>query len=173
MFSSTSSSVSTDRSYTALPDASAHRNNGQRDHAHSTRRPNTGREVTGFVITSAGVPTVYVSGDNASLDLVQAVAERLGPIDVAVLFAGAAQTALLGDAYLTLTSAQAAQAARILAARRVFPVHYNSWTHFHRRPRESVAGVHRSRSRRPNHLLAPGEAGTETGAAADARTTTG
>ena len=87
-------------------------------------------EVAGFVLSGTGVPTVYVSGDNASLDVVRAVAARLGPVDVAVLFAGAARTPLLGDAYLTLTSAQAAEAAQILGAGQVIPLHYEGWSHF-------------------------------------------
>ncbi len=87
-------------------------------------------EVAGFVLTGDGLPTVYVSGDNASLDVVRAVAERFDRIDVAILFAGAARTALLGDAFLTLTSSQAAEAARILAAPHVIPLHFNSWQHF-------------------------------------------
>jgi L-ascorbate metabolism protein UlaG (beta-lactamase superfamily) len=61
-------------------------------------------QVTGFVLRGEGLPTVYVSGDNASLDVVGAIAGRVGPVDVAVLFAGAARTALAGGAYLTLTS---------------------------------------------------------------------
>jgi L-ascorbate metabolism protein UlaG (beta-lactamase superfamily) len=85
-------------------------------------------EVAGFVLSGEGVPTVYVSGDNASLDAVRAVAERFNRIDVAILFAGAAKTALV-DGYLTLTSAQAAEAARILHAGHVVPVHFNSWQH--------------------------------------------
>ena len=76
------------------------------------------------------MPTVYVSGDNASLDVVRAIAGRLGPVDIAVLFAGAARTPLLGDAYLTLTSAQAVQAAQILGAGQVIPLHYDGWSHF-------------------------------------------
>ena len=32
--------------------------------------------VTGFVVSGADVPTVYVSGDNASLDAVREVADR-------------------------------------------------------------------------------------------------
>ncbi len=87
-------------------------------------------EVAGFVLEGADLPTVYVSGDNASLDVVRAVAVRFGRIDIALIFAGAARTALLGDAYLTLTSAQAAEATRILAAPRVVPLHFNSWQHF-------------------------------------------
>ncbi|MBX5440755.1 MAG: MBL fold metallo-hydrolase, partial [Solirubrobacteraceae bacterium] len=44
--------------------------------------------VTGFVLDGDGLDRVYVSGDNASLDVVRGIAERVGPVDVAVLFAG-------------------------------------------------------------------------------------
>jgi L-ascorbate metabolism protein UlaG (beta-lactamase superfamily) len=54
-------------------------------------------EVTGFVLSGSGLPTVYVSGDNASLDLVRVIAEQLAPFDVALLNAGGAQTALLRE----------------------------------------------------------------------------
>ncbi|MEU2878565.1 MBL fold metallo-hydrolase [Streptomyces sp. NPDC007070] len=87
-------------------------------------------EVVGFVLSGDGLPTVYVSGDNASLDLVRQIAERFGPVDTAVLFAGAARTAALDGALLTLDSGQAAEAARILGARRIVPVHFDSWAHF-------------------------------------------
>jgi L-ascorbate metabolism protein UlaG (beta-lactamase superfamily) len=87
-------------------------------------------EVTGFVLTADGLPTVYVSGDNASLDLVAEVRREAGPIDVAILFVGAAQTAALGDQHLTLTSAQAVDAAIALEAAVVVPVHYDGWAHF-------------------------------------------
>ncbi len=83
-------------------------------------------EVTGFVIDDH----VYVSGDNASLDLVSEIASRRPDIDVAVLFAGAAQTPLVPDALLTLNAVQAAQAAEILGARRVVVAHIDSWAHF-------------------------------------------
>ena len=72
---------------------------------------------------------MYVSGDNASLDVVRAVAGGLGPIDVAVLFAGGAKTALLGDAHLTLSAAGAADAVRILGRPRTVVVHIDGWTH--------------------------------------------
>ncbi len=87
-------------------------------------------EVVGFVITGEGLPTVYVSGDNAWLGATRQVAERFGPIDTALLFAGAARTGLFDGALLTLDSAQTAEAAAILEARRVVPVHFNSWKHF-------------------------------------------
>ena len=44
--------------------------------------------VTGFVLDGDGLDRVYVSGDNTSLDVVRGIAERVGPVDVAVLFAG-------------------------------------------------------------------------------------
>ncbi|MGW0769729.1 MBL fold metallo-hydrolase [Streptomyces sp. NPDC002676] len=88
-------------------------------------------QVIGFVLTSPDLPTVYVSGDNASLDLVREVADRFGPVDTAVLFAGAPRIPQIFDsALLVLDSAQAATAAGILGARRVVPVHCDSWGHF-------------------------------------------
>lgn len=87
--------------------------------------------VIGFVLSAPDADTIYVSGDNASLDVVRQVAERVGPIDVAVLFAGAVQLAQRFDgAYLTLSSDRAAEAAKILGARLVVPVHFEGWKHF-------------------------------------------
>ncbi|MCX4746357.1 MBL fold metallo-hydrolase [Kitasatospora sp. NBC_01287] len=91
--------------------------------------PVTG-QVIGFLLTAADLPTVYISGDNASLELVKEIAERFGPIDTAVLFAGGARTPLFDGALLTLDSAQAAEAAAVLDARRVVPAHFDSWAHF-------------------------------------------
>jgi L-ascorbate metabolism protein UlaG (beta-lactamase superfamily) len=87
--------------------------------------------VIGFVLSAPGTDTVYVSGDNASLDVVRQIADRIGPIDVAVLFAGAVQLPQRFDgAYLTLSSDRAAEAAKILGVRLVVPVHFEGWTHF-------------------------------------------
>jgi L-ascorbate metabolism protein UlaG (beta-lactamase superfamily) len=91
--------------------------------------PVTG-EVIGFVLSGDGLGTTYVSGDNASLELVREIAGRAGPIDTAVIFAGGARIGLLGNALLTLDSAMAAEAAVITGARRVVPVHCDSWAHF-------------------------------------------
>jgi L-ascorbate metabolism protein UlaG (beta-lactamase superfamily) len=85
--------------------------------------------VLGFVLEAAGCPTVYVSGDNASVDVVRLVAERFPGIGVAVLFAGGARTPLIDD-FLTLTSAAAVEAAEILGRPRVLPVHTDGWAHF-------------------------------------------
>lgn len=87
--------------------------------------------VIGFVLTCDGHDTLYVSGDNASVDVVGEIAERLSPIDVAVLFVGAVQLATSFDgAYLTLSSDRAAIATELLGARAVVPVHFDGWTHF-------------------------------------------
>ncbi|MFF8288560.1 MBL fold metallo-hydrolase [Streptomyces sp. NPDC016309] len=88
-------------------------------------------QVVGFVLTGEGLPTVYVSGDNASLEAVRSIADRFGPVDTAVLFAGAPRFPVLYDGgLLVLDSVQAAEAARVLGARRVVPVHYDGWAHF-------------------------------------------
>lgn len=85
--------------------------------------------VIGFVLTGAGEPTVYISGDNASLDVVREISGRFEAIDVAVLFAGAARTPLI-DGDLTLGAAAAAEAAMILGEPEVVVVHCDSWAHF-------------------------------------------
>ncbi|MGX1135597.1 L-ascorbate metabolism protein UlaG (beta-lactamase superfamily) [Streptomyces glaucescens] len=88
-------------------------------------------QVVGFVLTGEGLPSVYVSGDNASLDAVKEIASRFAPLDTALLFAGAPRFAVLFDGQcIVLDSAQAAEATRLLDARRVVPVHYDSWAHF-------------------------------------------
>ena len=88
-------------------------------------------QVVGFVLTGEGLPVVYVSGDNASLEAVKEIAVRFGPVDTALLFAGAPRLPALYDgAPVVLDSAQAAEAAQLLGARRIVPVHYDSWAHF-------------------------------------------
>jgi L-ascorbate metabolism protein UlaG (beta-lactamase superfamily) len=86
--------------------------------------------VIGFVL-SDGENQVYVSGDNASTRVVAEIAERVGRVDVAILFAGAVQLPHRFDgAYLTLSSDRAAQAAEILDAETVIPLHFEGWKHF-------------------------------------------
>lgn len=76
-------------------------------------------------------PTIYVSGDNASVGAVAAVAARHPRIDVAVLFCGAARVPQReGGRPLTLTSERAADATVLLGQPWVVPVHYQGWGHF-------------------------------------------
>lgn len=101
--------------------------------------PTTG-VVTGFLLSGEALPTVYVSGDNASVDVVRQIVDRVGQIDVAVLFAGAARTALLGGAPLTLTVEDAVATARLLDPAVIVPVHTEGWAHFSEGPDQLAAG---------------------------------
>ncbi|MEO3785164.1 MBL fold metallo-hydrolase [Actinocorallia sp. B10E7] len=65
-------------------------------------------EVTGFILTAPDLPALYVSGGDASLDVVRQIASRFGPVDIAVL---------------ALDGPRAAEAATLLNARQVIPVH--------------------------------------------------
>jgi L-ascorbate metabolism protein UlaG (beta-lactamase superfamily) len=85
--------------------------------------------VIGFVLEAPGEPTIYVSGDNASLPLVEQIAGAFDHIDIAVLFAGAVRVPDI-DAYLTLTSADAVTAARMLGVSKVVGIHTDDWEHF-------------------------------------------
>ncbi|MCG6497443.1 MBL fold metallo-hydrolase [Kitasatospora sp. A2-31] len=114
-------------------------------------------EVSGFVIQGDGRPTVYVSGDNASLGVVQQIADRFDRIDIAVLFAGGAQTPLVPDAYLTLPSEDAAKAAGILGARHVVPLHFEHWGHFTQGPDTLAPAFERAGLADRLRLLKPGE----------------
>jgi L-ascorbate metabolism protein UlaG (beta-lactamase superfamily) len=87
--------------------------------------------VIGFVLRADGLPPVYVSGDNASVEVVERIVEREGAMELAVLFAGGASLAGRFDgALLTLGGEEAARAARVLGSRAVFVVHQQGWAHF-------------------------------------------
>ncbi|TBN57498.1 MBL fold metallo-hydrolase [Glaciihabitans arcticus] len=85
--------------------------------------------VIGFVLEAPGEPVVYVSGDNASLPLVEQISDRFDGVDIAILFAGAARVPGI-DANLTLTSADAVSAAALLRAPIVVGLHTDDWEHF-------------------------------------------
>jgi L-ascorbate metabolism protein UlaG (beta-lactamase superfamily) len=92
---------------------------------------NVNCEVTGFVLTGSGLPTVYISGDNASIGVVAEIARRVPAIDVALLNIGAARVpARFQGRALTLDARRAAAAAAVVGASIVVPAHYDGWTHF-------------------------------------------
>jgi hypothetical protein len=78
---------------------------------------NVNCEAIGFVLSGEGLPTVYVSGDNASIRTVTEIAHRIPNIDAVILHAGAARapTKFAGRP-LSLDSRRAAAAAAVLAA---------------------------------------------------------
>lgn len=80
------------------------------------------------ITTAAGLPTVYLSGDNASIVPVIGIARAFPDIDVAVLHAGAARLASkLRDRPLSLTAEHAVDAALLLGVGTVVPAHYEGW----------------------------------------------
>ncbi|MEW2286810.1 MBL fold metallo-hydrolase [Streptomyces sp. NPDC047841] len=92
---------------------------------------NVNCEVIGFVLSGRGLPTVYVSGDNASMRTVAEISRRVPGIDAAVLHAGAARVPAKFDGRpLSLDSRRAAAAAAVLGVRTVVPAHYDGWAHF-------------------------------------------
>ncbi len=104
--------------------------------------------VIGFVLRGDDLPTIYVSGDNASVDVVREIAAEHGPFDAAILFAGGAQVPELwgDDTLLTLDAQRAAEAAAILAPATIVPVHQEGWAHFTSSPADlerafAAAGV--------------------------------
>lgn len=100
------------------------------EHGDAEVAPRNG-PVIGFVLQAADAPSLYVSGDNASADVVQGIVDELGPIPVAVLFTGAANVPEVhGDVRVTLTAEDAVRAARVLGARAVIPIHNHGWRHF-------------------------------------------
>jgi L-ascorbate metabolism protein UlaG (beta-lactamase superfamily) len=82
------------------------------------------------VLSAPGAEALYVSGDNASREVVRAMVERTGQLGIAVLNAGAVQLSKFDGAYLTLSADHAADVAQILGARAVIPLHFEGWGHF-------------------------------------------
>lgn len=86
-------------------------------------------EVTGFILQSDALPTVYVSGDNASMLPAAQIAQRFPTIDIAVLFAGASRLATKNHGRpLTSTGPRAADIATVLTAPRVVIAHIEGWS---------------------------------------------
>ena len=85
--------------------------------------------VVGFLLRAPGAPTVYVSGDNASVGLAAGIAREAPDIRVAVLHAGAANTRRFPEP-LTLDAERAVAVARLMPGAVVVPVHAEGWAHF-------------------------------------------
>jgi hypothetical protein len=62
--------------------------------------------------------------------VVRTIAEKTGQVGIAVLNAGAVQLPKFDGAYLTLSADHAADAAQILGARIIVPLHFEGWAHF-------------------------------------------
>lgn len=87
--------------------------------------------VIGFVLSVANSPqhALYVSGDTVFYEGVPEVGRRF-PVDVAILFMGAARVPEVGPSHLTFTAQEAVQAARALPNAMIVPLHCEGWAHF-------------------------------------------
>jgi L-ascorbate metabolism protein UlaG (beta-lactamase superfamily) len=128
------------------------------DHGPPEVAPKNG-PVLGFVLSGASLPSVYVSGDNASVEVVREIAREYGPFDHAVLFCGGAEVpeAWGPGAYLTLTPETAVEAARILEGATIVPVHQEGWAHLSFGPEDLVEAFEEAGLADRLRACAPGE----------------
>jgi hypothetical protein len=103
--------------------------------------------------------TIYLGGHDVSLDAVRLVARRCGPIEVAVLFVGAAH-APLSERCPTLTSDQAAQAAEILNSPSVIPAYADGREHTRETIDDLRAAFVRNGCGERLRVLGPGDTAT-------------
>jgi L-ascorbate metabolism protein UlaG (beta-lactamase superfamily) len=92
--------------------------------AHLDRGP-----VIGFVLEAADAAPIYVSGDTVWYEGIAEVARRF-TVGTAILFMGAAKVAAVGPWPLTLTTADAVEAARAFGNATIVPLHFEGWEHF-------------------------------------------
>ncbi len=104
-----------------------------------------GGVACGFVIQFAGGVSLYYSGDTALFSDMALIGKKT-PVDYAVL--------PIGDNY-TMGPEDAAEAAKLMGARHVIPIHYNTWPVIAQEP-EQFAELARATGLAP-HVLAPGE----------------
>jgi L-ascorbate metabolism protein UlaG (beta-lactamase superfamily) len=86
--------------------------------------------VIGFALAFSDVPdrVLYISGDTVWFEGVREVAERFR-VKVAALNVGAARVRIGPHAALTLTAAEAVEAARAMPEAVVVPLHFEAWEH--------------------------------------------
>jgi L-ascorbate metabolism protein UlaG (beta-lactamase superfamily) len=99
--------------------------------------------VTGFLLQSDGWPTVYVTGDNASLDHAADIAARFPGTGIVLAFAGAGDVGLW-DRPLTLDSAGVAALAALFPSAVVAVAHCEDWEHFREGPDDVRRAVERA-----------------------------
>jgi L-ascorbate metabolism protein UlaG (beta-lactamase superfamily) len=87
--------------------------------------------VTGFVLSAEDAPdqAVYLSGDTVWYEGAAEVARRF-TIRAAILNLGAARVPEVGPFHLTMTAAEAVEAARAFAGAATVPLHFEGWAHF-------------------------------------------
>lgn len=114
--------------------------------------------VIGFLVCAPDGRSVYISGDNASVDVVRRIVQRAGQPDVAVLFVGGASLPFKFDGgFVTLDAPRAAEAAGLLGANAVIPVHLNGWSHYTDTESDVVQAFAAAGRSDQLHVLTPGQ----------------
>ncbi len=128
------------------------------DHGPPEVAPKNG-PVIGFFLHGESLPAVYVSGDNASVEVVREIVDRHGPIDMSVLFCGGAEVPQVWgpEAYLTLTPETAVEAARLLGAGPIIPIHQEGWAHFSFGPHDLSRAFEETGQGHRLRTLSPGD----------------
>src|SRR5581483_1417343 len=87
--------------------------------------------VAGFCLFFTNDPEacVYFSGDTVWFEGVAEIARRF-PVKTALLNLGAARVPEVGPSHLTMTAAEAIEAARAFTEATIVPLHYEGWAHF-------------------------------------------
>jgi L-ascorbate metabolism protein UlaG (beta-lactamase superfamily) len=87
--------------------------------------------VIGFVLffTDSPEQSIYISGDTVWYEGVAEIARRF-PVKIAILHIGAARVPEVGPFHLTMTSEEAAQAAKVYTDAIIVPTHFEGWAHF-------------------------------------------
>ena len=100
-------------------------------HGPEGSEPVTG-PVIGFVLAADDAPTLYVSGDNASVDVVRDDRRALGPDRARGPLLRRRQPAAAASTAPTSRSRPTPPRRRpqVLGARAVVPVHFEGWAHF-------------------------------------------
>ncbi|MBO3736276.1 MBL fold metallo-hydrolase [Actinoplanes flavus] len=105
-------------------------------HGPPLSRPLVG-EAVGFALRPPGSSSViWISGDTVLFGGVRQVAARF-TVDTAILHLGDVRFGLTGPISYTMNGRDAAGLVESLRPRKVVPVHYEGWSHFH----EGRAGV--------------------------------
>jgi L-ascorbate metabolism protein UlaG (beta-lactamase superfamily) len=117
--------------------------------------------VTGFWLSGPDLPSVYISGDNASLELVEEIRARLGSPDVALLYGGGVvKPGLFDGDLMTMNGERIAAATRILEPKALVPLHDEGWAHYAERPEAITRAITEAGLLERLHLLRPGEVTT-------------
>lgn len=115
--------------------------------------------VIGFALALVGRPdrAVYISGDTVWYEGVEEVSRRF-PVQLAVLFMGAARVAAAGPSPLTMTAAEGVLAAGGFPDAVIVPVHFEGWQHFSESRREIQAAFDAAGLSHRLRWLEPGKA---------------